>query len=94
MVVLRRDENVAIKRTDLSGPRFGVRLTVLPHYWWHWLVQKRQVEILDVDELEFGVAALLCDFVNPFTNSLAISARPRASDDDGNPKHKFLLGGF
>src|SRR6476646_10955170 len=94
MVVLGRDENVGVKRADLGGPRFGVRLTVLPHYWWRRLVQKRQVEILDVDKLEFGVAALLCDFVNPFTNSLAISARPRASDDDGNPKHKFLLGGF
>ena len=92
MIVLRRDENVAIETADLSGPYFGVRLTILPHYWRHWLVQKRQVEILDVDEFEFSVAALLRDFVNPFSHGLAVATRPRASNDDANPKHKFLLG--
>src|SRR2546430_16015680 len=72
MVILGRDENEAIKRTDLSGPRFGVRLTVLPHYWWHWLVQKRQGEILDVDELAIGGASLFCGFVNTLTQSPAL----------------------
>jgi hypothetical protein len=33
----------------------------------------------------------LSDFVNPFTHGLAVATRPRASNDDGNPKHKFLL---
>jgi hypothetical protein len=32
----------------------------------------------------------LCDFVNPFTHGLAVASRPRASDDDGNFKHKFF----
>jgi hypothetical protein len=43
MVVLGRDENVGIENGDLSRPPFGVRLTVLPHYWRHWLIEKRQV---------------------------------------------------
>jgi len=63
----------------------------LPHYWRHWLVQKRQVEILDVDEFEFSVAALLRDFVNPFSHGLAVATRPRASNDNGNLEHKFSL---
>src|SRR6266481_1150248 len=94
MVVLGRDENVGIETLDLGGPRFGVGLTVLPHYRWHRFVEKRQVKIFDVHELELGVAALLCDFVNPFSHGLAIATRPRASNDDGTLQHKFLSGGF
>jgi hypothetical protein len=41
-----------------------------------------------------GVAALLRDFVNPFGHDLAVATGPRASDDDGNPKDKFLPCGF
>src|SRR6478609_9588020 len=87
MVVLGRDEDVGVKRADLGSPRFGVRLTVLPHYWWRRLVEKGQVEIFDVHEFELRVAALLRDFVNPFSHGLAISARARASNNDGNLKH-------
>src|SRR4029077_14858483 len=91
MVVLGRDENVGIESSDFRGPRFGVRLTVLPHYRWHRFVEKRQVKIFDVHEFELGVAALLCDFVNPFSHGLAVATRPRASNDDSNLDHKFLL---
>ena len=31
MVVLGRDEDIAVERADLRGPCFGVRLAVLPH---------------------------------------------------------------
>src|SRR5882757_5751594 len=41
MIILGRHEDIAIKRTDLGGPCFGVRLTVLSHRWWNWLVEKR-----------------------------------------------------
>src|SRR6266567_2393965 len=92
MVVLGRDENVGVKRGDFGGPYFGVRFTILPHYWWHRLVEERQVEVFDVHELELGVSTLLCDFVNPFSHGLAVATGPRASNDDGNLKHKFLLG--
>src|SRR2546426_2127552 len=50
MIILRRDEDIAIKRTDLGGPRLGVRLTVLPHDGRHRLVEERQVEVFDVHE--------------------------------------------
>ena len=79
MVVLGRDENVGIENGDLSRPPFGVRLTVLPHYCWRRLVEQRQVEIFDVYEFEFGVAALFRDFIDPLRYRLAISTRARAS---------------
>jgi hypothetical protein len=44
--------------------------------------------------IKLGVATLLRDFVNPFGDGLAVATGPRASDDDGNSKHKFLLCGF
>ena len=94
MIVLGRDENVGIERVDFGGPRFGVRLTVLPHYWRHRFVQEWQIKIFDVDEFEFSVAALLRDFVNPFSYGLAVATGPRASDDNGNLEHMFLRGGF
>src|SRR6266446_1362662 len=87
VVVLGRDENVGVETVDLSGPRFCMRLTVLTHDRWRRLVQKRQVEILDVHEFELGVAALLCDFVNPFSHGLAVATRPRASENDSDLYH-------
>src|SRR6267378_2351857 len=87
MVVLGRDENVGIESSDLSGPPFGMRLAVLPHYWRHRLVEKRQVEIFDVHEFELGVAALFRDFIDPFRYRLTISIRARASENDCNLYH-------
>src|SRR6266403_841761 len=87
MVVLRRDENVGIERTNLRSPCFSVRLAVLPHYWRRRLVEKRQVEIFDVHELELGVAALFRDFIDPFRYRLAISTRARASENNCDLYH-------
>src|SRR5882672_7455288 len=91
MIIFRRDEDIAIKSTDLGGPCFGVRLGILTHYRWHRLVEERQVEIFNVHEFELGVGALLCDFVNPFSHGLSVATGPCASDDDSNSSHKFLL---
>jgi hypothetical protein len=93
MIVFRRDEDIAIKRTDLGGPRFGVRFTVLPHDGRHRLVEKRQVEVFDVHEFKLGVGALLCDFVNPFCHGFAVATRSCASDDDGDSScfHSFQV---
>jgi len=66
----------------------------LPHYWWHRLVEKRQVEVFDVNQLELGVGTFLCDFVNSFSHGLAVATRPRASENDCDLYHKFLLNGF
>ena len=68
-----------------------MRLTVLPHYWWHRLVEKRQVEILDVHEFELGVAALLRDFIDPLRYRLAISTRARTSENDCDLHHIIKL---
>src|SRR5437762_8191018 len=94
MIILRRDEGIAIKRTDLGGPRFGVRLTVLPHDGRHRLVEERQVEVFNVHEFELCVGAPFRDFVDPFGDGLAVATGPSASEDDGNSKHSFLLFGF
>ena len=64
-------------------------LGVLAQGWRHWLVQERQVEILDVDEFKLGVATLFRDFVSPLGYGLALAAGPRASNNDGNSEHDF-----
>ena len=91
MIILGRDEDIAVKRADLGGPRFGVRFTVLSRHGRHRLVEERQVEVFDVHEFKLGVAPLLCDFVNPFGHGLAVATRSRASDDDADFKcfHDF-----
>src|SRR6266849_4220616 len=94
MIILGRDEDIAVKRADLSGPYFGVRPIVLPHYGRHRLVEERQVEVFDVNKFKFGVAAILRDFANPFGHGLALAAGPRASNDNGNSKHNFLPCSF
>src|ERR1700716_2624567 len=91
MVVLGRDEYVGIERTDLRGPCLGVRFTVLPHYWRHRLVEKRQIEIFDVHEFELGVAALFRDFIDPLRYRLAISTRAGASENDCDLYHTIKL---
>src|SRR5260221_13729382 len=91
MVVLGRDENVAIETVDLSGPHFGVRHTVLPERRRHRLVEKREVEIFFVPEFEPGVAALFPDFLDPLGYTLAISTQGRASDNDPDLFHFTCL---
>src|SRR5436309_6625172 len=84
MIVFRRDEDIAIKKTDLGGPCFGVRFTVLPHYGRYRLVEQRQVEVFNAHEFELGVGTLFRDFVDPFGDGLAVATGPRASNDDGD----------
>src|SRR3984893_12897567 len=87
VVVLWRDKNVGIERTNLRSPCFGVRLTVLPHRGRHRLGEKRQVEILDVHELGLRVAARFRDFTNPFRDGFTVSIRARASENDCDLYH-------
>jgi len=55
MIILGRDEDIAVKRADLSGLYFGVSLIVLPHYGRHRLVEERQVEVFNVPECELAL---------------------------------------
>src|SRR3989454_10388813 len=52
MIILRRDEDIAVEGADLGGPRFGVRLTVLPHDGRHRLVGEGQGGGLYVPEFQ------------------------------------------
>jgi hypothetical protein len=73
VIVLRRDENETIERSDLRRPLFGVRLRILPQARRQRLVEQRQVVVFDVDELEFGVGALARDFVSPLGDGLTMA---------------------
>jgi hypothetical protein len=87
MIILGCDKDIAVKRSNLGGPRFGVRFTVLPHDGRHRLVEERQVEIFNVYQFELGVGALFREFANPFGHGLAVATGPRATNDDGNFEH-------
>src|SRR5206468_995777 len=87
MIILGRNEDVAVKRADLGGPCFGVRLAVLAHDGRHRLVENRQVEVFDVHEFELSIAAFFRDFVDPLRYRLAISTRPCASENDCDLYH-------
>jgi hypothetical protein len=69
-------------------------MRVLPKRRRHGFVKQRQVEVFDVYEFELGIATLSSDFVNPIGHGLGLTTGPRASDDDGYSKHKFLPCGF
>jgi len=92
MIILGRDEDIAIERADLRCPGLGMRFGVLPHNGRHWLVEERQVELFNVHEFKLGVAALFRDFVDPFGHGLSVATGPRASDDYGNFKHNISFG--
>src|SRR5438132_7084644 len=61
MIILGRDENIAVKRADLGGPCLGVRFGILAHYGRHRFVEEWEVVIFDVHEFELCVATLLRD---------------------------------
>src|SRR4029077_16654963 len=87
MVVLRRDENVGIERTNLRSPCFSMRVTVLPHRRRRRFVEKRQGEILDFYEFAPSGAASFRDFVDPFRDGFTVSIRARASENDCDLYH-------
>ncbi len=87
MVVLRCDEHVAVERTDGLGPALRVLVGVLTHRRRHGLVEQRQVERCDVEELEGGVVAGGGDLLHPVRDGLTVASGAGASDDDGDPGH-------
>src|SRR6266436_6471089 len=90
MVVLWRHEYETVERIDLRGPSLGVFLGVLSHRWRHRFIEQRQVEILDVDQLELCLRALLGKFVNPLGDGLANAPRSGAANDDCDFQHDCL----
>jgi hypothetical protein len=87
VVVLRGDEDEAVEGVDLLGPGQGVRLGVLTHRRRDGLVEVREVEVQEVDELVLGVGALLGDVENPLGDGFAVTARAGAAEDDRDLGH-------
>jgi two-component system nitrogen regulation response regulator GlnG len=87
VVVLRRHEDEGIETRDLRRPDLGVRLAVLAQRRRQRLVEQRQLEVGDVDQLELRVAAPGSDAEHPFRHRLGLAARSRAADDDTDLEH-------
>ncbi len=84
MVVLRSDEDVAVKFGNLRRPRLGVLIRVLAHRCGDGLIKVREVEVKQVDYLVGCVGALLRDLVDPLGDGEAVASGAGASDDDGD----------
>ena len=65
MVVLGRHEDERVEGCDLGRPCLRVIVRVLAEDRRDRLVEQREIVILDVDELELGVAARARDLVDP-----------------------------
>src|SRR4030088_41008 len=52
MVVFGGDENVGVERGNFLAPSVRVRLAVLMHRRWYWLIEERQVVNLGGDNLQ------------------------------------------
>ena len=63
------------RRSTASAQRLVCALLVLPERGGHRLVEQRQVEVGDVDELELGVRARGGQLVDPAAHRLAVPAR-------------------
>ena len=83
MVIFRRYEDEGIERSDRGRPGFGMFLGEgLVKRRREWLVEHRQVEVRDIDEMVDSVIAQRGEFMNPTRHRFTIAARPRASDDN------------
>lgn len=76
-----------VTKTKASKPatfsaQARVRLAVLPHGGRHHLVEVRQVVVLEVDQLELGVAPLGGEFVDPARDGFADAPGAGGTDDD------------
>ena len=87
MVVLGGDEDERVEGRDLRGPGLRVRLRVLVHRGRHRLVQERQIEGRDVDNLERRVVPLRSDVVDPARDGLGLATGTGAADDDRYVQH-------
>ncbi len=65
-------------------------MAVLAEHRRNGLVKEGKIEVRDVHEFKFGVLAFSRNVVSPLTDGFAISAGPRASDDDSDSKYSLL----
>src|ERR1700720_3162997 len=88
MIVLGRHEDEGVELLDLCSPGLSVRLAVLTHGCRDRLIEQGQIEIFYVHDFERCIAPLVCDVIDPARDGLRLSARPRASNDDGDFQHE------
>src|SRR3979490_583689 len=93
MVVFGGDENVGVERGNFLAPSVRVRLAVLMHRRWYWLIEEGQLVILDIDILKLCVLAPFQDIVNPRCDGPGFPSRSRPAAHDSNFQH-FALSPF
>ena len=91
VVVLRRHDHEAVVAGNLLGPPQGVRILVLPQLRRALLVEVRQREVAQVDQLEGRVVALSGEVGHPVGDLLTVAAGSGAADDDADASHNRLL---
>jgi len=87
MVVLWRDEDIAIERTNLRSPCFSMRFTVCPIEGGTGSSRSGRLKSLMSTSSNSSVAALFRDFVDPFRDGFTVSIRARASENDCDLYH-------
>src|SRR3989449_8302699 len=80
MVVLGRREDERVEGCDLGRPCLRVIARVLAEDRRDRLVEQREIVILDVAELELGVAARARDLVDPASHGLALRSEEHTSE--------------
>src|SRR5438105_12855899 len=90
MVVFGGNENVGVERRNFLAPSLRVRLAVLMHPRWYELIEKRQLVILDVNNLKLRILAAFQDIVHPLCDGRGFPSRSRTADDDSNFQHFHL----
>src|SRR6266852_1204833 len=87
VVVFGGDENVGVERGNFLAPSLRVRPAVLMHRRWYWLIEERQLVILDVDNLKHCVLATFQDIVHPRCDRRGFPSRSRTANNDSNFQH-------
>jgi hypothetical protein len=84
VVVLGRHEDESVVLRDRGGPGLGVLVLVVALRGHVHLVEERQVEVGQVDEVVLRVIPLARDVEQPASGRLALPPRTGAAEDDAD----------
>ena len=87
VVVLRRDEHHGVRTVDDRAPRLGVRLRVLPEPGVVRLVEQRQRDLGEIDDLDIEAAVAASKIGEPLGDGQSGATRAGRADDDGETGH-------
>jgi len=92
MIVFRRDEDIAIKRTRPWRPMLWCEVTVLPIMGGTGLVEERQLSLL-MSTSSNSASVRFWEFRKPIWHGFAVATGSCASDDDGDSRcfHSFQV---